>query len=257
MFDVSTWALLALAAFLAGLVDAIGGGGGLVQLPALFGLASGVPPATLLGTNKLSAMVGTAGAGWRYARANPVDWKLVGPAALAALLASFAGAWLVTQVPAETLRRAVPFLLLAVLLYTLGNRTLGLEDRVAPRDARTTRRLATAGTGAIGFYDGLFGPGAGTFYKLLFVRVAGLDFLRAAAPSKIVNVGSNVGALLWFAAGGHVLWKLGAWMLVFNLAGGQVGARLGLTFGSALIRRAFIVVVALLVMKTFHDAWLH
>lgn len=256
VFDESLWILLALAAFAAGFVDAIGGGGGLVQVPALFGLMSGVPPASLLGTNKLAAMVGTAGAGWRYARANPVDWRIVAPAAAAAFVASFCGAWLVTQVPADALRKVIPFLLLAVLVYTLANQGLGVDSRAFLRGERAKRRIATVGTGAIGFYDGVFGPGAGAFYKMVFVRGVGLDFLRAAAPSKIVNVASNLGALILFAASGHVLWLLGAWMMLFNLAGGQLGARAGLTFGSGFIRKVFIAVVALLVIKTFHDAWL-
>jgi uncharacterized membrane protein YfcA len=256
VYDESLWALLAFAAFAAGFIDAIGGGGGLVQVPALFGLISGVPPAALLGTNKMAAMVGTAGAGWHYARANPVDWRIVAPAAAAAFLLSFCGAWLVTQVPADALRKLIPFLLLAVLAYTLLNRSLGLESGALLRSERAKRRIATAGTGAVGFYDGVFGPGAGAFYKMVFVRGVGLDFLRAAAPSKIVNVASNLGALILFAASGHVLWLLGAWMMLFNLAGGQFGARVGITFGSALIRRVFILVVALLVLKTFHDAWL-
>lgn len=254
--DIPLYTLLALAAFAAGFIDAIGGGGGLVQVPALFGLMPGAPPAALLGTNKLAAMVGTAGAAWRYARANPVPWRIVLPATMAACIAAFAGAWLITEISADFLRKAVPFVLLAVLLYTLANRTLGVTAGEVDADDPGKARTASLGTGIIGFYDGLFGPGAGAFYKMLFVRWVGLDFLRAAAPSKIVNVGSNLGALVLFAAGGHVLWLLGAWMLLFNLLGGQLGARAGLSFGSSFIRKAFIVVVALLVVKTFHDAWL-
>lgn len=252
--DPGDWALLALAAFVAGFIDAVGGGGGLVQVPALFGVLPGVPPATLLGTNKLAAAFGTGGAAWRYAREYPVPWRITAPAALAALVASALGAWIVTQVPADTLRKAVPFLLAGVLAWTLIDRTLGVVQ--VQRALRRQQQVAAGGAGAIGFYDGLFGPGAGTFYKLLFTRGVGFDFLNAAAPSKIANVGSNLGALLLFVVGGHVMWLIGGWMLLFNVVGGQFGARVGLRHGNALIRRAFIAVVLLLVLKTFHDAWL-
>lgn len=246
--------LLGAAAFLAGIVDAVIGGGGMVQIPALFAALPEALPATLFGTNKLASLAGTLGSGWRYARNFRAPWRIILPAAAAAFVASFFGAALVTRIPADWLRKALPLILLALLVYTLWNKA-GLEH--SPRHtAGRAMLIATAGSGLIGFYDGLFGPGTGAFLKLLFVRGLGYDFLNASAPSKFINVASNLSAAGLFAGQGYVLWGLAAWMALCNLAGGQVGSLVAMRFGSGFLRNAFITVVAALILKTFYDGYL-
>lgn len=252
--DVLDFALLGLAALLAGIVDAVIGGGGMVQLPALFAVYPGAVPAALFGTNKLSAAVGTTGAALQYSRSIAAPWSVIVPAAGAAFLASVAGAYAIMLLPAEPLRKALPFILLALLIYTLKAK-IGLEHR--PRhDGAKEIAVAASGSSAIGFYDGFFGAGTGAFYKLLFVRGLGYDFINAAAPSKFTNVASNIGAVLVFAFAGQMLWGLAVWMAITNFIGGQIGSRVAIRYGSDFIRRAFIVVVGLLILKTFYDAYL-
>ncbi|MSP67363.1 MAG: sulfite exporter TauE/SafE family protein [Alphaproteobacteria bacterium] len=249
------WTILAAAAFLAGVVDAVVGGGGMVQLPALFTTLPEASPAALFGTNKLASAVGTSGAAWRYARNISMPWHIAVPTILVSFVASVAGAYAITLLPADPLRKALPFLLFALLLYTLRNKDMGTVH--TPRASRREEVLvATAGSAVIGFYDGFFGAGTGAFYKILFVRGLGYDFLRAAAPAKITNVASNIGAVVLFGSKGVILWGLGLWMVVFNFAGGQLGSRIAIRRGSHFIRKVFIAVVAVLIAKTFYDAYL-
>jgi uncharacterized membrane protein YfcA len=248
------WLLLGMAAFLAGIVDAVIGGGGMVQIPALFAALPEALPATLLGTNKVASLAGTLGSGWRYARNFVVPWRIILPAAAAAFVASFLGAAAVTRIPEDWLRKALPLILLGLLLYTLFNK-IGLEH--SPRhSAGRSILIATAGSGLIGFYDGLFGPGTGAFLKLLFVRGLGYDFLNASAPAKFINVASNLSALGLFAGQGYVLWGLALFMAVCNLVGGQVGSLVAMRLGSGFLRKALIVVVGALIIKTFYDGYL-
>ena len=251
-FDYS---LIGLAAALAGIVDAVIGGGGMVQLPALFAILPSAVPAVLFGANKFSAAVGTTGAALQYARSVPPPWWILVPVATIAFFASVLGAYAILFVPADPLRRLLPFVLFVLLIYTLRSR-IGLEH--LPRHSRPVAvAIAGSGSALIGFYDGFFGAGTGAFYKLLFVRGLGYDFIHAAAPSKITNVASNIGAILVFILAGKMHWGLALWMALLNFAGGQVGSRVALRYGSGFIRRAFIVVVSALILKTFHDAYLH
>lgn len=244
---------LALVALAAGLVDAVMGGGGMLQVPALFALLPGAAPAALLGTNKFASSIGTAGAAVQYARSLPPRWTTIVPVVVAAFLSSLLGAYAVTLVPANPMRKVLPFLLLALLLYSLVN-PLGTTH--APRFAhRQEAAVAGGGAAAVGFYDGFFGPGAGAFYKLIFVRLLGFDFLNAAAPAKLANLASNLGAIPVFIYQGAVLWKVALVMAAANFIGGQIGTRIALRYGNRLIRRAFLAVVAALVMKTFYDAY--
>lgn len=244
-----------LAAGFAGFVDAIVGGGGLILVPALFSAFPGTPPATLFGTNKGAAVWGTAWSTVQFARRVTLAWHALRPAAVCALLGSFAGAWTVTQVPADGLRRLLPFVLLAVLVYTLARKDLGREH--APRHAPRVEAGWAAGIGAaVGFYDGFFGPGTGSFFVFLFVRVLGYDFLHASASAKFLNTATNVAALAAFAWTGHVWWHVAAVMAVANVAGSLVGTRLALRHGAGFVRVVFIVVVGALIAKTGYDAFL-
>ncbi|MGL4189092.1 MAG: sulfite exporter TauE/SafE family protein [Sphaerotilus sulfidivorans] len=242
-----------LAAGLAGFVDAIVGGGGLILLPTLFAVHPSALPATLFGTNKAAAIGGTAWACSQYARRVTMNWGTLAPAAVTALLASFAGAWLVTMVPATGLRKALPLVLLVVLLYTLWRKDLGRvhAPHLSPR--REALRGSAIGAG-IGFYDGFFGPGTGSFFVFLLVRGLGYDFLHASAGAKLLNTATNLAAIALFAVKGHVWWHVAAVMAVANVIGSLLGARLALRHGAGFVRGIFIAVVSLLILRTGWDA---
>lgn len=247
--------ILGAAAFLAGLIDAVVGGGGLIQLPALFSMLPNATPASLLGTSKLAGIWGTGVAAITYARRVRVEWGTAVPAAATAFALSFAGAFTVTHVPADFVRRLLPFILVAVALYTFMKKDLGSVH--APLHVGWQEKLAAVMVGGgIGFYDGFFGPGTGSFLIFLFVRFFGFDFLGASAVAKVVNVACNFSALLWFGYSGHLLWQLGLVMAVCNVAGALVGTRVAIRNGSMFVRRVFLLVVSLLILKTAYDAFL-
>lgn len=242
------------AAFFAGMVDAIVGGGGLVQIPALFSAYPNATPATLFGTNKLSGVFGTGAAAWRYARRIRLPFMIAVPAAAAAFLASYGGAMVVALLPRDWMRPLVLLLLILVGLYTFLRKDFGVVDS-GRTYARRDGLIAAALGAVIGFYDGFFGPGAGSFLIFLFVRVFALDFLRASASAKVVNAGTNLAALLYFAPAGHVMVGVGLGMAVFNLAGSFVGSQLALSRGVRFVRQAFLVVVAILIAKFAYDTF--
>ena len=253
MFDFT---LLACAAFLAGLVDGVVGGGGLIQIPAIFAVFPKEVPATLLGTNKLASMCGTVVAAVKYTRRVDVAWSTAAPAALAAFAFAFAGAFAVTRVPGDFVRSLLPLILVAVAVYTFKKKDFGSVH--APLHSGMRERLLAMGVGAaIGFYDGFFGPGTGSFLLFLFVRFFGFDFLGASAAAKVVNVACNVSALLWFGYSGHLILKLAAVMAVCQIAGSLVGTQLALKHGSGFVRKLFLVVVSLLIVKTGYDTLTH
>ncbi len=248
-------AILTLASLFAGFVDAIVGGGGLVLVPALFGMYPNAAPATLFGTNKAAAIWGTAWATGQYARRVQLPWDALLPAAAAALIGSFLGAWTVTLVAPTGLRRALPFILLAVLIYTLLRKDLGRAH--APRHhGRHQAALASAIGAVIGFYDGFFGPGTGSFFVFLFVRLLGFDFLHASASAKLLNTATNLSALALFAYKGHVWWHLALVMAAANVIGSLIGTRLALRHGAGFVRGVFVCVVTALIFKTAWDGYL-
>lgn len=244
----------ALASFLAGLVDSMVGGGGLILLPAMLSLYPAAPPATLMGTNKSAGIWGTGIAAARYARRVTLDWGWLLPAALAALGGAFLGAWTLTLVDPAFLRRLLPALLLGVLAYTVANPDLGLHH--APRrSARATQVIGVTIGAVIGWYDGFFGPGTGSFLIFLFVRLLDFDFLHASASAKILNVATNIAALALLGATGHVWWRVGAVLAVANVLGSLLGTHLALRHGAGLVRRVFMGVVAVLILKAGYDAF--
>jgi uncharacterized membrane protein YfcA len=245
---------LAAAALLAGLLDAIVGGGGLIQVPALFSVLPSAMPSTLFATNKLSGVFGTAIAARAYGKHLSIDWALVLPASLAASVSAFAGAWAITIFPPETFRKLLPFILLLVVLYVFRRKNFGCE--CAPTRQGSRKLVLALALGAVmGFYDGFFGPGTGSFLIFGFIRGFGLDFLRASAAAKLVNVACNIAALAWFVPTSQPLWLLGAVMAVFNMAGSVLGARLALKEGAAFVRKTFLLVVMGLILKTAWDAF--
>ena len=241
------------AAFGAGLIDAMAGGGGLIQLPALFAAFPQAPHTTLLGTGKLAGLAGTLSAASRYLLHVRVDRRFVLPAAVCAFAGAPLGAWIATQVAPQRFRALVPVLLCVVLAVTLLRRDFGRQH--APRVAgRGAIFAAAAGAGAIGIYDGFFGPGTGTFLVFLFIQVAGCDFLHASAWAKLVNAAANAAALAMFGLTGEIYWLLGFAMAACGLIGAQLGSHLAIRRGSGFVRAAFIVVVAALIAKTASDA---
>ena len=247
--------IVTLASLLAGFVDAIVGGGGLILLPALFTVFPAAPPATLFGTNKVASVWGTAVASVQYARRVDLRWAALLPAATAGFAGSLGGAWLVTLVDGSFLRKGLPFVLLAVLAYTLVKKDLGRTH--APRFSGRAETLAACSIGLVlGFYDGFFGPGTGSFFVFLFVRWLGYDFLNASASAKLLNTATNLAALGLFAYKGHVWWHFALSMAVANVVGSLAGTRLALKHGSGFVRVVFIVVVSALILKTGFDAFL-
>ena len=247
---------VALASLLAGFVDAVVGGGGLVLVPALFSAFPQAAPATLFGTGKAASVWGTAWATVQYSKRVSLNWPRLLPAAAVALAGSFAGARTVTQVSADGLRRALPFILLVLLIYTLARKEMGRSHH--PRFSGGAETLVAASIGlVIGFYDGFFGPGTGSFLVFLFVRVMGYDFLHASASAKLINVASNAAAFILFASKGHVWWQIAALMAVANVLGSLIGTRVALARGTGVVRGMFVLVVSALILKTGWDAFGH
>jgi len=247
------YVVIALASLLAGFVDAVVGGGGLVTVPALFGTFPTTAPAALLGTNKAAAVWGTAWATGQYAKRVQMVWATLLPAAVAALMGSALGAWSVTLISPDGLRKALPFVLAAVLVYTLARKDLGREH--ARRFGGRAEAIVASVVGLlVGFYDGFFGPGTGSFFVFLFVRLLGYDFLHASASAKLLNTATNLAAIALFASKGYVWWHVAGLMAVANVAGSLVGTRMALRHGAGFVRGAFIVVVGGLILKTVIEA---
>lgn len=253
MAEVDVIMLLAAALF-AGFVDAVAGGGGLIQVPALLVALPAEAPATVFGTNKLASIFGTGNAALRYARRISLPWGLALPAAGAAFLFSFAGAMAVAWMPKGVVRPLVLGLLLLVLVYTVVKPGFGVVSgtRLVPGKERPRALVMGA---ALGFYDGFFGPGAGSFMIFAFVHWFRLDFLHASSAAKVVNFSTNAAALAFFAPSGHVLWLTGLGMAMFNVAGAALGSRLALRHGSGFVRGVFIVVASLLIARLGYDTF--
>ena len=243
--------LLLLAGFLAGWVDAVVGGGGLVQLPALL-LVPGITPVQALATNKVAGLLGTSvSAATFYRRVRPA-LSTVAPMAVLALLGGAAGAGLASRLPGGVIRPVVLVALVVVAVVTLARPAMG-EATVLRWDGR--RHLATAAAvgGAVGFYDGLVGPGTGAFLVIGLVALLGYGFLEASAQAKIINAVTNLGALVVFALHGAPLWLLGLAVGAANVAGAYLGARMAVARGSRFVRVVFLVVVGALVVRLGAD----
>jgi len=246
-FEVMAWLLLASA--VAGFVDAIAGGGGLILLPALLlGLPSDSPLPTVLGTNKMAAVAGTAGAAWHYGRRGLLQPGDVPGILLAALVGAVAGARLTWLLDPGVFRPVLVGVLFGVWWLVVLSPSLGVSSR-ARMGRGAERGMAALISLGMGFYDGLIGPGTGSLLLLLFVWALGTDFLKGTAMAKVANLGSNLGALALFGSRGAWLPALGLSLAVANLAGGLLGARLAVRLGSAWIRRFFLMVVLLLLLR--------
>jgi hypothetical protein len=244
--------LLCVFAFAAGLIDAAVGGGGLIQIPALFNVLPTAPPAALLGTNKVAAAFGTAFAARSFVRKVVIDWSLVIPAACAAFVMAFFGAATVSFVPQSVMRPAVLVLIVLMAIYTFCKKDFGALH--APTYIGIRQKwLAVVIGGAIGFYDGLFGPGTGTFLIFLFIRCFAFDFLHASASAKLVNIATNVAALIFFIPTGNVLYLIALPMAVFNILGALTGTWLAVRKGVPFVRALFLVLLVILISKLSYD----
>jgi uncharacterized protein len=238
--------LVALAGvgLLAGFVDAIAGGGGLVAIPVL--LSIGMPPVAAFATNKVQSATGTLIAAATYWRGGFVALRVLWPTMLIAFFGSFAGAYAVKQIDTGVLQYAVPVALILIALYFM------FAPRLTDTDSRARLSLALFAPvmgGAIGFYDGLFGPGTGSFLTMGFVALFGFGVTRAAGNTKMVNLMSNLGGLAMFIPAGDVVWPAAVAMAVGQIAGGYLGARTGIRFGANLIRPLVVIVSVLLAVR--------
>jgi uncharacterized membrane protein YfcA len=252
LLSAETLAALCGFAFLSGFIDSIVGGGGLIQVPALLILLPGVPVATLLGTNKVASAMGTSAAVIRYSRGLTMDWHLAAPAAGAAFGCSILGARAVSALDESLLRPAVLVLLVAVGIYTWRARDFGSVHAPSLERGHDIA-LAVAVGGALGFYDGFFGPGTGSFLIFAFVGLFGFDFLAATSTAKVLNLGSNLAAALYFAATDQVLLAAAIPMGVASIVGAMLGSRLALVRGTRLVRGLFLCVVGGLILKLGWD----
>ncbi|WP_441251494.1 sulfite exporter TauE/SafE family protein [Kitasatospora sp. McL0602] len=253
--SLTTLALLCIAAAGAGWIDAVVGGGGLIQLPALLVGLPHLPTAYVLGTNKAVAIVGTSAAAVTYTRRTRIDVRTAVKIGVAAAGGSLVGAFFAAGINSAVLRPVIMVVLLVVLASVLLRPAFGSAPAGEPATRqRVLTAILLAGAG-IGFYDGLIGPGTGTFLVIALVAILQLDLVEASATTKIVNVCTNLGALAMFGYQGTVLWQLALMMALFNLAGGLVGARMALKRGTGFVRVVLVVVVVSLVIKLAHDQW--
>lgn len=246
--SLATGLFLLAASFFAGFVDSIAGGGGLIQLPALL---IGLPKsetAEVLGTNKLSAVFGTTTAAALYRKQIKPDPKILLAMGVPAFLGSAGGAVLASKIPTSSMRPMVLLLLIVVAIYTWFKPDLGKFENLKHQSGRRVQIAALAGT-VIGFYDGIFGPGTGSFLMLILVASLGYAFITASAIAKVVNVATNVGAILVFGIHGAVIWQIGIIMGTANITGAVIGSRLAIKGGSTLVRKVFLIVTVALIIK--------
>jgi uncharacterized membrane protein YfcA len=244
-----TIALLGLAAGTAGFIDSIAGGGGLITTPAL--LAAGLPPLNALATNKLQSVFSQIMSTWRYARRGLIEFRSYGPMALGIFAASAIGAFTVQHIETATLKRLIPLLIIGAMLYML------LSPRMT--DAETEPRASKMGyapvAGAIGFYDGFFGPGTGSFFTTSLVGLRGLGLIRAAAHTKLFNFASNAGSLMLFLAAGQAIWLIGFVMAACAMVGAWIGAHVAMRHGARIIRPLLIGASLALTAKLIWDGF--
>jgi uncharacterized membrane protein YfcA len=240
--------LLSTSSLLAGFIDAVVGGGGLIQIPAMLILLPGAPVATILGTNKFASCAGTTMAAQRYARHVAIDWATVLPAAITAFVFSFLGSRTVTLLNTASMRPIVLVLLVLVAIYVFFVKDLGLihQPKHAPKKATWLGILIGAG---LGFYDGFFGPGTGSFLIFLFVGVFGFDFLSASASAKVINWATNIASVIYFGWSGNIIYKYAVPMALCSVVGATIGTRLAIAKGSRFVRIFFLVIVSALIAK--------
>lgn len=244
--------LLCFFAFLAGFIDSVAGGGGLIQLPALLIFLPQAPVAHLLGTNKLASIAGTSFAVVQYARHVGINWRATLPATIAAFILSFMGARTAAVLNTEAMRIVILILLAGIALYTFLRKDFGSIH--APKLTHGMQFIVSIAAGiTIGFYDGFFGPGTGSFLIFVFVGIFGFNFLSASASAKLINFATNLSAMLYFAFADNILYRFAIPMAVSNILGSLAGTRLAILKGSRFVRIFFLLVVAGMILKLIYD----
>lgn len=244
--------ILCAFAFLAGFIDSIVGGGGLVQIPAFFVLYPQLPVSNVIGTNRLASAVGTSVAAWNYARTVSIPWKTVLYAGVSTALFSYGGATLQSQLPSSVLKPVILVLIILIAIYTYQKKDFGQTDeqKVAPENLKWW----AMGIGAVmGFYNGFVGPGTGSLLVFGFVSLIGYNFLKASAISKIVNVIADSSSLIFLLMHKYVLFHITLPLMVFNVSGSYLGSRMAMLRGNGFIRKVFIVVVVGIVARFAYD----
>jgi len=244
--------LLCAFAFLAGFIDSIVGGGGLVQVPAFFVLYPQLSVPNVIGTNRLASAVGTSVAAWNYARSVQIPWRTVLWAGLSAAIFSYLGATIQSRLPSSVLKPIILVLIVAIAFFTYRKKDFGHQEDIRPTADRLGWWAAGIG-GLLGFYNGVVGPGTGSLLVFGFVSVIGYSFLRASAISKVVNVSADASSLIFFISNKYVLYHLALPMMACNVAGSYLGSRMAVLRGNAFIRRVFLVVVAGIVLRFAWD----
>jgi len=246
--------LLCLASFLAGFVDAIVGGGGLIQLPAALVILPSFPVATVVGSLKIPAFSGTFVAAWQYVKKVSINWKLVAMICTTAFLASYSGSYLLTHVSNAFMKPVLFVVLTIVAIYTYTKKDFGQkEERDLPQRQLWQRSLLISLI--IGFYDGFIGPGAGSFLILAFIALLHFDFLHASAHAKLVNLATNLGSVTLFLIKGKIIWGIALPMAAANMAGSFAGAKLAIAKGNKFIRVFFLVVVIGILIRFCWDVF--
>ena len=246
--------LLCLAAFAAGFIDAIVGGGGLLQTPATLLILPHYPAATIFGTVKIPSLAGTSVAAYKYAKQVKFNYKVLLACVLAAFCASLLGAFSVSKINNEVIKPIILVVLVLVALYTYFNKQFGIHQHKSHSLRKQVLLAALFGL-VIGFYDGLIGPGTGSFLILVFIAVLGFDFMGASAHAKIVNIATNLAAIIYFSATGHILFQYAIPMAVFNILGSFFGAKLALLKGNKFIRIFFLIVIFGTILRFAYDVF--
>jgi hypothetical protein len=255
-YSLMTLTILSVLAFIAGFIDAVVGGGGLIQLPALLVTLPNSALPTIFGTNKIAALSGTSMAAYQYARRIKFNLSLLFAISVASFIASYFGARIVSIINPATLKPVIMIILIAIAIHAFLKKDLGLA--VTKQLSPTLEIVSGVVIGlVIGFYDGFFGPGTGSFFVLAFVLILGFEFVQASAYAKIVNCMTNISALFVFIRQGNYILGIAVLMAVFNIAGGILGSKMALKRGNGFIRIFFLIIVSILILRYGYDVITH
>lgn len=251
-YGIVTLILLSLSAFTAGFIDAVVGGGGLIQTPFLLITFPKMPLPVLFGTNKIAALSGTSIAAFKYAKKITFNYKLLFVIALSCFISSYLGAQIINHIDSNLLKPLILVILIVIAVYTFIKKDLGA---IETKELTLTKQMfygVCIGL-IVGFYDGFFGPGTGSFFVLGFVVVLGFEFVKASAYAKIVNCVTNISALIVFIKEGNYILPLAILMAVFNITGSYIGSHLALKKGNGFVRIIFLVIVSIMILKYGYD----
>ncbi len=253
--DTTTIILLCIAAFTAGLVDAVVGGGGLIQMPVALVLLPYYPVATVIGSLKFPSFSGTGFAVYQYIKKVKLNWKLLSMMMAIAFCSAYAGSKLLTMVHNDFMKPILLIVLIGVAIYTYSKKNFG-QHVIKNHSSKTQILLAILISVVIGFYDGFIGPGAGSFLILAFITLLGFDFLHASATAKMVNLATNAGSIILFMLKGSIIWSIALPMAASNALGGMIGARMAIKKGNQFIRIFFLIVIIGTLIRFAYDVFL-